>query len=307
MVKGKSWGERLFKLFNGLLMAFLVFVALYPLYYAIINSLNDGQNTTNYGMVLLWPRVFTLESWKTVLQDPIILNALWITLTRTVLVTVGSIFITTMFAYAFSRRYLAFKNFYVVIGFMSMYISGGLIASFLTISWLGLYNTYWVYIIPSLFGGFYNVIIYTSNFRAIPDSLFESAKIDGASEYRIYFNIVLPLSLPVIAALGVFTVVGIWNDYSTTLYYTSGSSNMMTLQYYILQIVRNRDGLNELKNTSAAISPEVYALMQEKNGPVSSKTLELAAMVIVALPMIVIYPIAQKFFVNGMMVGSIKE
>ena len=104
-----------------------------------------------------------------------------------------------------------------------MYISGGLIPSFMLINWLGLYDSYWVYIIPSLFGGFWNVIILNANYKAIPDSLFESAKMDGASEFRIFFQIVLPLSKPVLAALSVFTAVGVWNDYGTTLYFTQSS------------------------------------------------------------------------------------
>lgn len=307
MIQGKSLSDKVFRIINIGIMAVLVVIAVYPLYYAVINSLNDGQNTTNFGMVLLYPRVFTLESWKTVLRDPVVLNSIWITVTRTVIVTVASTIITSMFAYAFSRRYLMGKKFYVVLGFVSMYISGGLIASFLVLSGLGLYNRYLVYIIPSLFGGFYNVIIYSSNFRAIPDGLFESAKMDGASEYRIFFNIVLPLSMPVISALGIFTIVGIWNDYSTTLYYTSGASELMTLQYYILQIVRNRSALEGIKYTAAASSPEIYSLLLEKSGPVSSKTLELAAMVIAALPMVIMYPFAQRFFVKGVMIGSIKE
>lgn len=307
MVQGKSLSERLFHVFNFLLMALLIFVSIYPLYYAVINSLNDGQNTTNFGMVLLWPRQFTLESWKTVLRDPVVLNAIWITASRTVLVTVASTLLTTMFAYAFSRPYLRGKKFYGVLGFASMYLSGGLIASFLVISWLGLYNTYWVYIIPSLFGGFYNVIIYSSNFKSIPDALFESAKMDGASEYRIYGSIVLPLSMPVITALGLFTVVAVWNDYSATLYYTAGDDKLMTLQYYILQIIRNKSASDAMKNTSAAVSGEVYKLLKSANGPVSTKTLELAAMVIAAIPMVVMYPFAQRFFEKGMLVGGVKE
>ncbi|GHU68000.1 ABC transporter permease [Clostridia bacterium] len=306
MVSDKTFGDRLFVMLNSLLMIFVVLIALYPLYYSIINSLNDGNNITNYGMVLLWPRMLTLESWKTVLRDKAVINALQITASRTIIVTAASTVITSMFAYALSRQYLRGRTFYVVLGFVSMYISGGIISSFLLISWLKLYNTYWVYIIPSLFGGFYNVIIYTSNFKGIPDALFESAQIDGASEYRIFFEIVFPLSKPVIAALSIFTIVALWNDYSTTLYFTAGSSDLMTLQYYILQIVRNRSAQISMRNATAASNPEVFRLLMEREGPVSSKTLELAAMVIASLPMVIMYPFAQRFFVKGVMIGSIK-
>lgn len=305
MVRGKTWRERGFDIINTVFMFVLVIVSIYPLYYALINSLNDGQDIINHGLVLLWPRKFTLESWRLVLGDISVLNALLITFSRTVIVTVLSTVITTMFAYAFSRSYLRGKKFYAALGFVSMYVSGGIIATFLTISALGLYNNYMVYIFPSLFGGFYNVIIYTSNFRAIPAALYESAKLDGASEFQIYRRVVMPLSKPVIAALAVFAIVGIWNDYQTTLFYTDGTS-LKTLQYYIVQLVHNANALEALKTSSAAGNAEIYKLLQDAAGPTSSKTIELAAMLIASIPMIIIYPFAQKNFTQGILVGSIK-
>ena len=305
MVHGKTVKERSFDVINGALMILLVVISIYPLYYALINSLNDGQDITNYGFVLLWPRKFTIESWRTVLADASVVRTILITLSRTVIVTVLSTIITTMFAYAFSRPYLRGKKFYAALGFISMYLSGGIIASFLLISALGLYNNYFVYILPSLFGGFYNVIIYSSNFKAIPDGLCESAKLDGASEFQIYKKVIMPLSKPVISALAVFTVVGVWNDYQTTLFYTDGT-NLKTLQYYIVQIVHNASALEALKTSSAAGNAEIYELLQDAAGPTSSKTIELAAMLIASVPMIIMYPFAQKNFTQGMMIGSIK-
>lgn len=290
---------------NAVIMLIVVILSLYPLYYAVINSFNDGNNTTNFGMVLLWPREFSMESWQTVLHDSAVIRALEITVSRTVIVTISQTLITSMFAYAFSRSYLCGKKVYAFLGFLSMYISGGIVASFLLLSKLGLYNSYWVYIVPSLFGGFYNVIIFSSNFRSIPDELVESAKLDGASEYRIYFTIVLPLSKAVLAALSVFTIVGVWNDYTTSLYYTSGDQ-LQTLQYYIVKLVRNEAALEQIAKDASSVSPEVFELLYRNKGGVSSRTLELAAMVIAAIPMIVIYPFAQKFFTQGMLVGSIK-
>lgn len=305
MVQGKKGKDRIFDIVNTALMVLMIVISVYPLYYALINSFNDGQDITNHGMVLLWPRIFTKESWKTVLGDITVLRALLITFSRTVIVTVLSTIVTTMFAYGFSRDYLKGKRFYSVLGFLSMYISGGIIASFLVISFFGMYNSYWVYIIPSLFGGFYNVIIYNTNFKAIPEELYESARLDGASEFKIYSRVVMPLSKPVIAALAVFTVVGVWNDYQTTLFYTEGGT-LKTLQYYIVQLVHNANALEALKTSSAAGNAEIYALLQDAAGPTSSKTIELAAIMVASVPMIVMYPFAQKFFTQGMMVGSVK-
>ena len=136
----------LFTVCNALIMTLVVLLSVYPLYYAVVNSLNDGTNTTNFGMVQLWPRQFSLDSWRMVVKDPAIPTALGITASRTVIVTVCQLIFTSMFAYAFSRPYLRFKKCYAALGFMSMYISGGIVATFLLLSKMGLYNTYWVYI-----------------------------------------------------------------------------------------------------------------------------------------------------------------
>jgi len=213
-----------------------------------------------------------------------------------------------MFAYAYSRPYLKGKKFYTILGFVSMYFSGGIIPFFLLISWLGLYNTFWVYIIPSLFGGFYNVIIYNTNFKALPYSLFESAKMDGASEMMIYYRIVMPLSKPVLAALCVFTAVGVWNDYSTTLYYTQ-DLDLQTLQYYILKLVKSYNATEQLQSSAMAANAVIADTINSArgSGEVNAKTIELAAMVLSSLPMIIAYPFAQKFFVKGVLLGSVKE
>ena len=294
-----------FEIINGLIMIIVMFLSLYPMYYAVINSLHEGADVLNHGMALFWPRMFTMDNWKVVLTDNAILRALWITVSRTVIVTALQMLITSMFAYAFSRSYLIGKKFYIVLGFISMYISGGIIATFLLLSRLGLYNTYLVYIIPSLFGGFYNVIIYTSNFRGIPADLFESAKLDGAGEFTLYVRIVLPLSKAILAALAVFTIVGVWNDYSTSLFYTS-DEKLQTLQYYIVKLVRNERAKEQLMTEAGSVSSGVYSMLSQGHKTVNSLTLELAAMVIAALPMIAIYPFAQKFFTKGVLIGSIK-
>lgn len=294
-----------FDLINALIMLLIMFLSIYPMYYAIINSLSDGSDVMNHGMNLFWPRVFSFDNWAMVLSDTAVLSALGITVSRTIIVTVAQLFFTSMFAYAFSRSYLRGKRFYTILGFMSMYISGGIVATFLLFSRMGLYNSYWVYIVPSLFGGFYNVIIYTSNYRGIPTELFESAKLDGAGDFYIYVHVVLPLSKAILAALSVFTIVGVWNDYSTSLFYTS-SDKLQTLQYYIVKIVRNEAAIEQLISDASSVSDSVMDLFYTKQSAVTSATLELAAMVIAAIPMIIIYPFAQKFFAKGVLIGSIK-
>ena len=307
MVQNRTAGARAFNAFNILVMCFLLLTSIYPVYYATINSMNTGSAIL-LGYSALWPREFTMDSWRTVISDPSILRAFNITASRTFLVTFIAIFNTSMFAYAFSRPYLKGKRFYTVLGFVSMYFSGGIIPFFLLLNWLNLYNTYWVYIVPFMFGGFFNVIIFNANFKALPDSLFESAKLDGAGEFRIYTQIVLPLSKPVLAALSVFMAVGVWNDFTVTLFYTHDPA-LQTLQYFILRLVRSHNAAEQLAASVMAGDAAIAATINRHllgTGTVNAKTLELAAMVMASIPMIILYPFAQKYFVKGIMLGSVK-
>jgi putative aldouronate transport system permease protein len=287
-------------------MILIVMITLYPIWFSIINSLNDGVELLK-GYSFILPRKFTFASWQTVFGDAEIIQAVFITSSRTVIVTTLSLLNTAMFAYAFSRPYLNNKKFYTALGFISMYFSGGLIPTFLLFNWLKIYNTYWVYIIPSLFSGFYNVIIFNANYKAIPDSLFEAAKMDGASEFKIFFTVVLPLSKPVLAALAVFVATGVWNDYGTTLFFTQ-SKDLQTLANYTLKMIKSSMAASQLRDQAVLMNSAVAGLLSAAggSGPVNFKTIELASMVLSALPMIIIYPFAQKFFVKGVLVGSVK-
>lgn len=306
-VKSVKPSERgFFNIINAVLMCITMVITVYPIWFAVINSLNYGDELVK-GYSFFWPSQFTLASWSTVLGDSDILRALWITATRTIIVTICSTIITSMFAYWFSRPYLKGKKFYTTLGFISMYFSGGIIPSFLLYNWLGLYDNYLVYVIPALFGGFYNVIIFNANFKAIPESLFESAKLDGANELRIYASIVMPLSKPVLTALGVFTACGVWNDYSATLFYTQ-SASLQTLGSYTLKLVKSSQAAEQLAASVMQSNQQVAALVNSAmgSGEVTAKTIELASMVLTALPVIIAYPFAQKFFTKGVMVGSVK-
>lgn len=295
--------DRLFSTILYICMTLVMFITVYPMWYSVINSLNTASDLAKNGYAYLLPREFTLDSWISVLNDPEIVRAFMITFSRTVIVTFFQTLITAMFAYGFSRSYLRGRRLYSSIGFLSMYLSGGVIAYFILFNTLKLYNTYWVYIIPCLFGGFYNVIIFNANYKAIPDTLFESAKIDGASEYRIFFQIVLPLSKPVLSALAIFTAVGIWNDYSATLYYTR-SPQLQTLSYYLLAITKSSKAAEELqKSMNVGVAANLANVVSQSS---NYRTIELACMVLAALPLIIIYPFLQKFFEKGMMIGSVK-
>lgn len=302
-MKIKTKSERTYQTVLAIFMVLIMIITVYPVYYSVINSLNTASDIEQNGYALLWIRDFTMESWKTVLNDWEIIRALAITVSRTLLVTVFQTLITAMFAYGYSRNNLSGKKFYTIIGFISMYLNGGIIAFFILFNVLGLYDNYMVYIIPCLFGGFYNVIIFTTNFKAIPESLLESARIDGANEYRIFFQIVLPLSKPVLSALGIFTAVGTWNDYTATLYYTRTPS-LQTLSYYTLSITKSAEAASQLSKSMTQAASSVISSMSQSAS--NYKTIELACMVLSAIPLIIAYPFAQRYFKTGVMIGSVK-
>ena len=290
MNKIKSRREKRFSVLLTIVMVLVMVITVYPVWYSLINSLNSAQDIAKNGYAMLLPGEFSLESWKSVLKNTDIFRAFGITLSRTLIVTVVQTLFTAMFAYGFSRDNLVGKKFYTVLGFISMYLNGGVIAYFILFNAMHIYNSYWVYILPALFGGFYNVIIFNTNFKAIPESLFESAKI-------------IPLSKPVISALGIFTAVATWNDYTQTLYYTK-SSEIQTLSYYMLSITKASASAAQLGETMSAGAASVLTTVS--NSSANYKTIELACMVLSALPLIIMYPFAQKFFEKGVMVGSVK-
>lgn len=303
MSKIHSKKEKRFQILLAAVMVLIMFITVYPVWFSVVNSLENAQTIAKSGYTFLWPKDFSLDSWKAVLRNSDIISAFLITLSRTVIVTFLQTLFTAMFAYSFSRRNLKGKKFYTVIGFVSMYLNGGIIAYFILFNAMHIYNTYWVYILPCLFGGFYNVIIFNTNFKAIPESLFESAKMDGANEYTIFFRIVIPLSKPVISALGIFTAVGTWNDYTQTLYYTQ-SPKLQTLSYYTLSIMKSSESAEKLGESMTTAATSVLTSLSESAS--NYKTIELACMVLSAIPLIVMYPFAQKFFEKGVMVGSVK-
>lgn len=295
MVKDNSLSDRIFNICNITFMLILIVLTLYPFWYSIIGSFNTGTDYARGG-VYLWTRDFTLSNYKALFSDNALIKAFGVTISRTIIGTVTHVLFTSMFAYAFSRPNLKLKNAYATIGLMSMYLSGGLIPYFILLNSLGLYNSFLVYIIPALFS-FWNVILFRSYFAELPDALIESAKIDGAGEYRIFFTMILPLSKPVMAAIALFTAVGHWNAYYDSMVYTLGSE-LQTVQLYILKLIQSTEAALLLANMSTSTTAG--------QGAVTTTTLQLAAMVAASLPIIVIYPFVQKFFIKGMLIGSVK-
>lgn len=277
----------------GSIMVLLCFIALYPVWYTIIISFNDSSDSLRGG-IYLWPRKFSLESYKTVFQDKTIVRAFMITILRTVIGTVTSVFFTAMVGYAFSKKHIMGNKVYTIIGTITMFFGGGLIPYFITLKNLGLYDNFLVYIIPSLFN-FYNMIIFMSFFRGLPAGLEESAKLDGANDLIIFIKIIIPLSMPVIATIALFNGVGHWNDYFAGVMYIN-KAELQPIQTYLYRVVASASASKAVVSMPAGISAQ----------QVSSQSVRLATMVVTTFPIMCVYPFLQKYFVKGMLIGSIK-
>ncbi|NLC93472.1 MAG: carbohydrate ABC transporter permease [Treponema sp.] len=280
-------------IFIGILMLLICFLALYPVWYTIIISFNDSSDAMRGG-IYWFPRKFSLESYKTVFQDQSILRAFGITILRTVIGTLCSVFFTAMVGYAFSKSHIKFNKFYRIMGTITMFFGGGLIPYFITIKNLGLYDNFLTYIIPSLFS-FYNMIIFMSFFKELPVGLEESAKLDGANDFFIFIRIIIPLSAPVIATIALFNGVWHWNDYFTGVMYIN-KAELQPIQTYLYRIVASASASKSVVSMPAGIAAQ----------QVNSTSVRLATMVVTTAPIVCVYPFLQKYFVKGMMIGSIK-
>ncbi len=281
---------------NYAVMVLLAFIMVYPLWYCVAGSLNEGMDYLRGG-VFLWPRKWTLANYKAVFLDSAILNAFWVTIWKCLVGTVTSVLCTAMVAYAITRPKLRLKKLYIPFIMLTMFFSGGLIPYFILIVDLGLYDSFWVYIIPTMFSA-YNMIIIQSFMRELPSELIESAKLDGASEYRIFFQMILPLSKPVLATIALFTVVTHWNSYFDSMMYTS-SQELQTIQLFLKKIITDPSVSRGLGSAATIAIPDQAATL-------TPQVVKLATMVVTALPVVCIYPFLQRYFVKGVTVGAVK-
>jgi putative aldouronate transport system permease protein len=285
-----------FDVINVTLMTGMVFIMIYPVWYCFIGAVSEGQDYMRGG-VYLWPRKFTLNNLQSLFFEPVILDAFRVTIFKCVIGTVTALLFTTIVAYGMTRPNLKFKKFYIALIMFTMFFSGGMIPYFILIRNMGLYNTFLVYIIPALFS-VWNMIIIQSFIRELPAALIEAAKMDGYGEYSILFRIVIPLSTPVLAAIALFTVVGHWNSYFDSMMYTS-SPALQTIQYYLKKVITDPSMTTSMGSSAVMQLPEIARR-------ITPQTLKLAAMAVTALPVMLIYPFLQKYFVKGMMIGSVK-
>ena len=233
-------------------------------------------------------------------QDKRLLNGFGISVARTIIGTITSILVTSIFAYGMTKRELMGRKYYMIMCIVTMYFGGGLIPSFMLIRGLGLMDSFWVFIIPGLVS-VWNMIIFRTFFAGLPNGLEESAKIDGAGNWGIFFKIILPLSGPVIATLSLFTAVYHWNEWFLPSIYIN-KEELLPIQTILRQILNSNIMSEQMSNLDSA-SQAALSRMQS----VTTKSLSMATMIVATVPIIMVYPFVQKHFVKGVLVGSLKE
>lgn len=291
--------DLIFDIINYTILVLLCVVTLYPFINTLAYSFNNAIDAINGG-IYLWPREFSLRNYEKILvENPAISQALFISASRALLGCVVSVFATLCVSYVLSRRDFMFRKALTPFLVFTMYFSGGLIPSFILIRDLGLMNNFFVYILPTLVGA-YNVMVMRSYIEGIPDSLIEAAKIDGASEYRILFTIIWPLSLPVVATITLFVAVGQWNAWFDTMLYCGGNQKLTTLQYELQKLLTSSLSYASTDSDAAMNSGEAYKTT------VTPTSIRTAMTIIAVAPILFIYPFLQKYFVKGLTLGGVK-
>lgn len=296
-----NYEDKLLQLVIYGLLIVLSFVTLYPFWNSLIISMNVGSDTA-LGGVTFWPRKFTFENYKIVFMDQRLLQAFYVSVLRTVIGTFFSIISTALFAYGMSKRGLVGKKYYMIFCVVTMYFSGGLIPSYLLIRDLGMMNTFTVLVVPGLIS-VWNMIIFRTFFLELPEGLEESAKIDGCSHFGTFFKIVLPVSGPVIATLSLFTAVNYWNDWFTPTIYIS-NAKLYPIQTLLQQIMNSNIMSQQMLNVKDGNAGALSHLLSMHS--ITTKSLTMATMMVATIPIIIVYPFVQKYFVKGVLVGSLK-
>ncbi|MCM3784963.1 carbohydrate ABC transporter permease [Neobacillus mesonae] len=290
-IKGDT-DSRIFNAVNVTLLVITMIVIIVPLWNVVISSFASSRALAAGGYIF-WPSELSLENYQAVFRDSSIWQAFFISISKTVIGVVTHVFFCAMVAYGLSKKYVRGRKLYVSMGVITMFFSGGMIPTYLLIKDLGLLDSFWVYIIPALLS-FYDVVILMNFFRGVPESLEESAKIDGAGDWKVFLKIFIPLSMPAMATIALFNGVGQWNDFMTTKLYVTNEA-LYPLQMKLYEIIVQSQ-TQSMQNVGGSVVIET-----------ATKGVQLATIVITTLPIVIIYPLLQRYFISGMMLGAVKE
>jgi putative aldouronate transport system permease protein len=281
----------------AVVLVLVFFCSLYPFYIAVILSFNEGLDAQSGG-IYFWPRKFSLENYTRLFSDKAWFTAIFVSIARTVLGTSITVFFTVLVAYGLSRKDLIGRKAYFGIIIFAMYFSGGIIPYYAILKQFNLLNNFLVYIIPGALNIFY-MLVSISFLQALPSELTDAARVDGAGEMRTLFSVVLPLSLPLLATIAIFTSVGHWNSwYDSAFFVTSKNKEYLhTLAYKLIEVVRRATVASSNTTTGLDTASKVRA---------TGLSMQLAAMVVAVFPILAVYPFFQKYIVSGITLGAVK-
>ncbi|WP_310829369.1 carbohydrate ABC transporter permease [Paenibacillus pedocola] len=289
----KTRGYRVFSVLNTCFLIILAVMCIIPLVHVLAVSFS-AKSAADANLVGLWPKQFSVEAYKKTIDNPVFLHSIWISVQRTVLGTALTLLITFLAAYPLSKDNSAFKGrtIYSWLFVFTMVFNGGMIPFYIVIQKLGLMNSFWVLVLPGAVNTFL-IILMLNFFRGVPKELEEAALIDGANHFRTLFSIYLPISLPSIATIALFSMVFHWNSWFDGLLYMN-NSDKFPLATFLQTVIIQRD------MSSMSINPKEMEL-------ISQTTVRAAQIFIGAAPILLVYPFLQKYFVKGMTLGSVKE
>ena len=291
----KKIGDRVFEIANVTLLFLFALVCLFPFYYIFVNSLSSSKAISEG--VYLWPKQFTLETYKAIFRTKGLLQSVGISVARTFLGTFLCVAVSSFVAYIFTYKELFLRKYLYKVFILTMYISAGFIPYYLLISKVGLKNNFLVYIIPGAVSAYFIILVKTY-IESLPKTLMEAAELDGAGIIGIFTKIIFPLCKPIIACIIVFAAVNQWNVWSDNLYFVT-DKNLYTLQYKLYMLLQT----NMAEAVRANSSANVGEMLAKKLTPTS---LRLAMTFVTVLPVLCVYPVMQKYFVKGIMLGAVK-
>ena len=288
----------LFKIVNYSIFLLFTFLCAYPFYYLIINSISSNELSSN-GMINFLPRQIHFQNYKDVFQLGGLSTAVVVSVARTVIGTACTVMASAYLGFMFTQKKMWHRSFFYRFVVVTMYFSAGLIPMFMTMKLLHLNNTFWVYIIPGIVQPF-NVIMVKTFIESIPSSLQEAAEVDGAGVLTVFFKVILPTCTPILATIAIWAAVGQWNSFQDTLIYIT-DQKLYSLQYLLYIYLNQANSLAALVKSSTNIG--AVADLVTKQTPTS---IRMTISVVVVLPILFIYPMFQKYFVKGIMVGAVK-
>ena len=291
-----SLESKLFTIINVIFMVSFVVVTLYPVLNTVAISFNDGIDAVRGG-IYLWPRKFALKNYQTVLAMENLVTGAKVTVARTVLGTASALVVNALLAYVVSRKRFLFKSQLSLFWVITMYVNGGLIPVFLLYRNLGLTGTFWVYVVPGMVSA-WNMLVLRTYMLGLPDSLEESAQLDGAGYMTIFVKIISPLCKPVYATVVLFVAVGQWNSWFDAMLYNRMKTEYTTLQYELMKLLSS---VMQQSGSAAAASERGAA------AAITPLTIRAAATVVTMLPIICLYPFLLRYFVTGLTIGGVKE